>query len=82
MCGRRRRLRSARLAAVSAVTCQGGLVRLASQAGGTMTVATRPRMNGDRAFLRAKLDSVMEPHVRPLNVLVARWNDKRPAGPI
>jgi hypothetical protein len=40
----------------------------------------RPRMNGDPAFLRAKLARVMEPHVRPLNVLVARWNDSgRPA---
>ena len=47
-----------------------------------MTVAVRLRMNGDPVFLCARLDRVMEPHVRPLNVLVARWNDKRPAGPI
>lgn len=40
-----------------------------------MAVAVRPRMNGDPAFLRAKLDRVMEPHVRPLNTLIARWNE-------
>jgi uracil-DNA glycosylase len=39
-----------------------------------VTVAERPRMNDDPAFLRAKLDRVMEPHVRPLNELIVGWN--------
>jgi len=49
--------------------------------GGTMTVAVRLRMNGDPVFLCARLDRVMEPHVRPLKPLVARWNDSGRAVP-
>jgi uracil-DNA glycosylase len=40
-------------------------------------MSEQPRMNRDPEFLARKRRRVHEPHVRPLNALVGRWNSDR-----